>query len=283
MELTEVPDDPTRTQLLRQWHVPRSDETDEAMLFEDLSFDKASYDNEHQTLNEPQQFAYTKNCSTTIALTEVVDSWKSAIDQKQYTISVFLDLRKAFDVIDHSVLLAKLKNYGLGEVEVNWISSYLTDRQQYVVHKNAKSDIEVITKGVPQGSVLGPTFCLYVNTIVSSFENCDSILYADDTEIHYSDKDLSTARTKVNQDMTNVDHWLTQNRMIANVKKTKAMLIGSRQTIKKAEKIKIHLNNKTIEQVTTFDYLGVRVNNDLSWEPHISRLCQRTGQKGCCF
>ena len=118
--------------------------------------------------------------------------------------------------------------------QVNWISSYLTDRQQYVVHKNAKSDIEVITKGVSQGSVLGPTlFCLYFNTIVSSFENCDSILYADDTEIHYSDKDLSTAQTKVNpQDMTNIDHWLTQNRMIANVKKTKAMLIGSRQTIK---------------------------------------------------
>ena len=116
----------------------------------------------------------------------------------------------------------------------------------------------------------------YFVYIVSSFENCDSILYADDTEIHYSDKDLSTAQTKVNpQDMTNIDHWLTQNRMIANVKKTKAMLIGSRQTIKKAEKIKIHLNNKTIKQVTTFDYLGVRVNNVLSWVPHISTLCQR--------
>ena len=127
------------------------------------------YDNEHQTLKELQQFAYTKNCSTAIALIEVVDSWKSAIDQKQYTISVFLDLRKAFDVIDHSVLLAKLKNYGLGEVEVNWISSYLTDRQQYVVHKNAKSDIEVITKGVPQGSVYTSTPSLAVLKTVTQY------------------------------------------------------------------------------------------------------------------
>ena len=153
------------------------------------------------TLQEPHQFAYTKNCSTANALIEVVDSWKSAIDQKQYKISVFLDLRKAFDVVDHSMLSAKLRNYAFSEVEVKWISSYLTDRQ-------------------------------YFNYIVSSFENCNPILYVDDTEVHYSDEDLTTAQTKVNQDMMNIDHCINQNRMIANVKKTKAMLIGSRQTIK---------------------------------------------------
>ena len=120
------------------------------------------------TLQEPHQFAYTKNCSTANALIEVVDSWKSAIDQKQYKISVFLDLRKAFDVVDHSMLLAKLRNYVFGKVKVKWISSYLTDRQQYVVYQKVQSDIEVITKGVPQGSVLRPTlFCLYFNTIVT--------------------------------------------------------------------------------------------------------------------
>ena len=144
------------------------------------------------------------------------------------------------------MLSAKLRNYAFSEVEVKWISSYLTDRQ-------------------------------YFNYIVSSFENCNPILYVDDTEVHYSDEDLTTAQTKVNQDMMNIDHCINQNRMIANVKKTKAMLIGSRQAVNKVVNIEIHLNNETIEQVTSFDYLGVRTNNnDLSWEPHISRLCQRT-------
>ena len=79
-----------------------------------------------------------------------------------------MDLRKAFDVVDHSMLSAKLRNYAFSEVEVKWISSYLTDRQQYVVYQKVQSDIEVITKGVPQGSVLRPTlFCLYFNTIVT--------------------------------------------------------------------------------------------------------------------
>ena len=101
-------------------------------------------------------------------------------------------------------------------------------------------------------------------------------MYADDTEVHYSDEDLATAQTKLNQVMMNVDHWLTQNRMIVNVnvKKTKAMLIGSRQAVNKADNVEIHLNNETIEQVTSF--IGFRTNNVLSWEPRISRLCQRT-------
>ena len=143
------------------------------------------------------------------------------------------------------MLSAKLRNYAFSEVEVKWISSYLTDRQ-------------------------------YFNYIVSSFENCNPILYVDDTEVHYSDEDLTTAQTKVNQDMMNIDHCINQNRMIANVKKTKAMLIGSRQAVNKVVNIEIHLNNETIEQVTSFDHLGVRTNNVLSLEPHISRLCQRT-------
>ena len=127
-----------------------------------------NYDNEHQTLTEPRQFAYTENCSTATALTEIIDSWKSPIDQKQYTISVLLDLRKAFDVVDHWMLLGKLGNYAFAAVEVKWISSYLDGRQQYVVYQKAQSDIEVITKGVPEGSVLGPTLsCLCFNTIVT--------------------------------------------------------------------------------------------------------------------
>ena len=87
------------------------------------------HDKEFQTFLEPcNQYAYTKHSSTTTALIQVIDSLKSAVDQKQYTIATFIDLRKAFDVIDHCVLLDRLKKYGFGEIETNWFCSYLTDR-----------------------------------------------------------------------------------------------------------------------------------------------------------
>ena len=111
-----------------------------------------------------------------------------------------------------------------------------------------------ITDGVPQGSVLGPTlFCLYYNTIVHSFTECDPFLYADDTEVHYSDKDLASAQAKINIDFINVDQWLPQNRMIANVKKTKSLLIGPKPAIKKAGKLELWLSDESVEQVDSFD------------------------------
>ena len=120
------------------------------------------YGEDHRTLKEPLQFAYTKHCSTATALIKVVDSRKSAVDNKKYTVAVFLDLRKAFDIIDHSVLLKRLCCYGFDENAIRWFGSYMTGRQQYVTYQNAQSVLEYITTGVPQGSVLGPTlFYLY--------------------------------------------------------------------------------------------------------------------------
>ena len=145
------------------------------------------YGENHRTLQEPLQFAHTKHCSTATALIKVVDSWKSAVDDKKYTVAVFLDLRKAFDIIDHSVPLKRLGDCGFDENATRWFGSYPTGRQQYVTYQNAQSVLEYITTGVPQGSVLGPTlFCLYYNTIIHSFTECNPFLYADDTEAHFS-------------------------------------------------------------------------------------------------
>ena len=163
------------------------------------------------------------------------------------------------------MLLKKLRDYDFDENAIKWFVSYLTDRQQYVVYQNAQSDLEYVTNGVPQGSVLGPTlFCLYYNTIVHSFTECDPFLYADDTEVHHSNKDLALAQAKINIDLMNVDQWLLQNRMIANVKKTKSLLIGSKPAIKKAGKLEVRLSDESVEQLDSFDYLGLRVSNCLS-------------------
>ena len=198
------------------------------------------HDQEFHTFFEPSQYAYKKHSSTVTALIQLLDFLKLAVDHKQYSVAIFIDLRKAFDIIDHRILLARLTKYGLGEIEANWICSYLTGRQQHVVLNGVHSQLLPINYGVPQGSVLGLSlFCLLFNPIVHSFISSSSSLCADDVETHCSHSNLDVAQTQMNNDLKRVDQWLADNRVIPNVKKTKTMVIGSRQALKKANKIEI--------------------------------------------
>ena len=209
------------------------------------------HDTEFQTFHQLNQYAYTKHSSTTTALIQVIDSLKSVVDQKQYSVAVFIDLRKAFDVIDHGVLLDRLNKYGFGQIEANWFLSYLTNREQNVVCNNAKSESPTVNYGVPQGSVLGPSLFLFnFNPIANSFVDSKPSLYADDIEAHCSHSNLDLAQSMINQDLQRVDQWLADNKMIPNVKKTKSMLIGSRQALKKANKIEIYLDNEELDEVS---------------------------------
>ena len=146
-----------------------------------------------------------------------------------------------------------------------------------MVCNNAHSDLNTLVTGIPQGSVLVPTlFCLYYNGIIYSFTNCDSTLFADDTEAYYSHCDLSIAQQRVNFDLEHVNSWLENNAMVANVKKTKSMIIASKPKVKMANKLELSLQDERLDEVTHFDYLGVRVvNNTISWDMHVAKLSQR--------
>ena len=128
------------------------------------------------------QYGFRKNRSTVNAITELVCHITNAIENKQNTPSVFLDLSKAFDTIDHNILLHKLEFYGVRGLALNWFQSYLTDRKQYVLYNNVQSQTLDITCGVPQGSVLGPLlFLIYVNDIANCLAHSKLISFADDT------------------------------------------------------------------------------------------------------
>ena len=146
-------------------------------------------------INE-HQFAYAKHSSTTVALIIAVDSWKFAIDKGKKVVCAFLDLRKAFDVIDHDILINKHSKQGVNEnaYELEWFKSYLQGRTQFVSCGGVESERRLITYGVPQGSVLGPTlFNININGIGDVCEDSEAALYADDAKIHASAKDIDVA------------------------------------------------------------------------------------------
>ena len=189
-------------------------------------------------LIEHHQFAYSKFSSTTIALLKVIDSWKRAIDNGLKSVSVFLDLRKAFNINKHEVLLTKLASYGVKESELRWFKSYLSERLQYVVYKVTNSDPMYLCFGIPQGSVLGPTlFNIHINNISKACHTSTLSLYADDTVIHSSSKNIDVAVYNVNQDLQSIRHWFCKNGLICNTKKSEAMIIASPTKHSKPTKI----------------------------------------------
>ena len=130
------------------------------------------------------QFGFRKKHSTSHAIITLVERVSKALDTGKYVVGVFLDLKKAFDTVDHSILLNKLYLYGIRGNIHNWFKSYLTNRSQYVEYNKVKSKTEIITHGVPQGSILGPLlFIIYMNDFSRSSELLFSILFADDTSV----------------------------------------------------------------------------------------------------
>ena len=133
-----------------------------------------------------KQFGFRKNNSTTYALMEITERIKESIDSGKYGCGIFIDLKKAFDTVNHKILLMKLEHYGVRGMALKWFESYLTDRKQYVFYNGVSSDVENISCGVPQGSVLGPLlFLLYINDLPNISKKLGFYLFADDTNIYY--------------------------------------------------------------------------------------------------
>ena len=138
-----------------------------------------------------QQYGFRKKHSTTLALIDLTDKIKKILDEKQYALGIYLDLKKAFDTVNHEILLKKLDVYGFRGHVNDFIKSYLTNRQQYTVINGCVSKLNQINIGVPQGSVLGPLFfLLYINDIYKCVDDADIMLFADDTSVLLSDVSL---------------------------------------------------------------------------------------------
>ena len=157
----------------------------------------------------PSQSGFRPGHSTQDVLLKTVDDWRIALDRGEYVGAVLIDLSKAFDSINHTLLLDKLRSYGILGTEHKWFSSYLSGRQQRVCLDGSFSDWASISKGVPQGSILGPLlFLVFVNDLPTAVERCSVNLYADDTTIYFASKDPSHVQSALTIDLENIASWI---------------------------------------------------------------------------
>ena len=219
------------------------------------------------------QFGFRKNHSTTIALSLLNDKISKSLYDGEYVLGVFLDFSKAFDTVNHDILLRKLYAYGIREVAHDWLKSYLSCRAQYVVFRGIESTKRAVTCGVPQGSILGPLlFLLYINDMASVSTILYPMLFADDTNVFLSGRNANHLIRIMNGELLNIVDWLDCNRLSLNVSKTHFILFryqGMRNPVINEE---LTIKNEPIKQDYKTKFLGVIVDEKLTWSEHIQYI-----------
>ena len=236
-----------------------------------------NYLEKHSILSS-NQFGFRSRHSTTMAVLSLAESIQNAIDQHKTTIGVYLDLSKAFDTVNHEILISKLEHYGIRGVPLQWFKNYLSNRLQYVQIKDCKSKKMTVKCGVPQGSVLGPVlFLLYINDIQNASTKLNFILFADDTNVFLNDINLSNLVKELNGELINLSNWFKSNRLSLNIKKTKFQVFVSNKKKKKTntEGIQVRIDNINIDRVESIKFLGIIIDSNLNWNKHIDYICQK--------
>ena len=228
------------------------------------------------------QFGFRKNHSTSHAINFSVNKILEGLNRNKHVLGIFIDLSKAFDTINHDILLQKLANYGIRGACKNLLRSYLSNRSQYTSIFNEASDLASIKYGVPQGSVLGPLlFIIYINDIVNSSKDGKFILFADDTNIFVIGDSEQDAFDRANLVLCNVYLYMVSNQLHVNMGKCCYMHFRPKSTFKSASRSRycytnfmpvLKINNQKIPQVHSTKFLGVIIDDKLSWEDHVSHL-----------
>ena len=166
------------------------------------------------TFSQIANIDFVKINSTAYALTYLYDKISSSIDNKDFTVGIFIDLSKAFDTFDHKILLEKLEHYGIRGAPLNWFSSYLNNKEQFVDLNGHRSSFCKVECGVPQGSILGPQlFLIYINDLGNISKVLDFIVFADDTNIFFSHKDINILSETLNSELSTLTQWFNANKL----------------------------------------------------------------------
>ena len=221
------------------------------------------------------QYGFRKDHSCEHAIQELVGTILKGNERNKHTAAIFLDLSKAFDTLDHEILLRKLERYGIRGLALHWFGSYLSDRKLNVRGNFGEPPQQVTSHsfpfeyGVPQGSCLGPLlFLLYCNDLYLNLELCKGILFADDTTIYKSHKNIKYLQWCLQDELCRLYDWFKANRLTLNLGKSVCMLFGNKNQLK----LNLIVGNTRLQQVKSTKFLGIHIDEKLRWDIHISKL-----------
>ena len=218
-----------------------------------------------------EQFGFREGYSTQLAILSLLKKIIHALSNKEFCLTIFLDLCKTFDSIDHGILLNKLHHYGMRGIAFEWFKSYLSGREQFTEVNGCRSTVAPVTHGVPQGSTLGPLcFLLAVNDLVHSSSMFSFIIFADDTNAVLSNKNLDQLIQITNTELHKIGNWLLANKLSVNMSKTHLLVFKGRRII--TRNYNIYLYNQLINEKSFTKFLGVYIDNHLNWKHHILHI-----------
>ncbi|CAB4006755.1 Hypothetical predicted protein, partial [Paramuricea clavata] len=232
---------------------------------------------EHHQIISKFQSGFRVNHSTETSLLHVTNSWLANMDAGLINGVLFLDLKKAFDTVNHKILLSKLGFYGIRGLALSWFQSYLSNRKQICKVNNSLSTFQNITCGIPQGSNLGPLlFTIYINDLPNSLEITEPAMFADDTSLTATGESSFEIEYKLGGEIQNVKTWLDANKLTLNEEKTEYMLIGSGKRLKQIRNDPIiKIRDHIIKRVYKKKVLGLEIDDKLQWTKHVEKQTKK--------
>ena len=222
------------------------------------------------------QYGFRSNHSCEQAVSELLGAILKGHEKNETTDAIFLDLSKAFDTLDHSILYRKLEIYGIRGIPLSWLKSYLSNRMMWVKCNSGPdglsctSDWYTVEYGTPQGSNLGPLlFLIFCNDVYLQLENCNSILFADDTTVYKSHKNIHYLKYCVESDMMNLSNWFKANKLTLNLNKSVCMIFEPKPN---KQKFSVTIDNQQLQTVRETKLLGIWIDDKLSWSTHVNKV-----------
>ena len=216
----------------------------------------------------PTQNGFRHNRSTIHAMLDLIMMCYDNLNCQKFSALIFLDTQKAFDSVSHQKLLKKLEYYGIRGVANSVICSYLRNRKQYVSMYNKRSSEKLVEYGIPQGSILGPLlFLIYVNDLPSAMQTVPRF-FADDTALLTTENNVDNLQCLTNSELSRVSNWMLANNLVVNIAKTVALLVFP-QTRKSTTSLTLNFDNQIVQPSESAKYLGIFVDEQLSFKPHI--------------